>query len=114
MDAHPIRTLTGWLVAWKLFLLLIMLVSPGPGYDTSTTFLLDGWNNSGESSSVLKSLLSSAVQKLSRWDSIYFLQVSQRGYRYEQEWASSYGYTTLLSFVLPGLFFAFPLPLERI
>lgn len=82
MNAHPVRTLTLWFWSWKLLLLLIVLVSPGPGYDTSTSILAP----------ISRLQLPSSLLKFVRWDSIYFVNIAQRGYLYEQEWAFGYGY----------------------
>lgn len=81
MNNRPARTLTLWFWSWKLLLLLIVLASPGPGYDTSTTILAP----------ISGSRLPSILLKLVRWDSIYYVNIAQRGYLYEQEWAFGYG-----------------------
>ncbi|EFR03832.1 GPI mannosyltransferase 2 [Nannizzia gypsea CBS 118893] len=101
---RPIYTLTKCFCLWKTVLLLIVLASPGPGYDTSTALLLspDG-GNAGErgAGSSVAWLISHIGHRLARWDSIYFLKLAQRGYFFEQEWAFGYGYTRFLSFLLP-------------
>ena len=63
---------------YKACILTIALLAPGVGYDTSTT-LLPGAN------------------KLVKWDAIYFVQKSQRGDTFEQEWAFGKGLSTILS-----------------
>lgn len=80
---HPLVTLTGAFVAWKTLLLLIAWSAPGDGYDTSTTLLSYG-------------------NKLVRWDAIYFVQMAQRGHKFEQEWAFGMGISTILSTISRG------------
>jgi hypothetical protein len=80
---HPLRTLTFVFVAWKAILLLIALVSPLPGYDTSTT-LLD-WQGAH-----------SLTAKFVRWDAIYFTQIAQSGRIHEQQWAWGVGFPAIL------------------
>jgi hypothetical protein len=78
VSSNPIIKLFGLFILWKSFLLLVTILSPGLGYDTSTT------------------LLGSAEQlatKLVRWDAIYYTKVAQRDYLFEQEWAFGWGYT---------------------
>ena len=77
-------TLLGCYTAWRALILLTATLSPGPGYDTSTDLVLPG---------------QPLLNKLVRWDAIYFTQIARRGYLFEQEWAFSWGFTRLLSFL---------------
>ncbi|OJD14462.1 hypothetical protein AJ78_05197 [Emergomyces pasteurianus Ep9510] len=106
--SHPLGSLTGIFVLWKLLLLLAIIASPGPGYDTSTTLL--------PSQNVTVPLLRvgvaggwwrSSLLKFVRWDAIYFVSIAQRGYLFEQEWAFGYGYTKFLS-ILASVFWRDP------
>ncbi|KAM5487568.1 ER membrane glycoprotein subunit of the GPI transamidase complex-like protein [Microsporum canis] len=100
---QPIYTLTKCFCLWKMILLLVVLASPGLGYDTSTALLLspEGEHVRHSAGSVAW-MISRVGYRLARWDSIYFLKLAQRGYVFEQEWAFGYGYTRFLSFLLPG------------
>ncbi|KAF7875084.1 hypothetical protein EAF04_002256 [Stromatinia cepivora] len=97
----PVRTLILCFTLWKISLLLIAASSPGPGYDTSTSLLLSSLQ------SIEKKKLPSGVQyligKLIRWDAIYFVHASNRGYVYEQEWAFGWGFTGMIKFSTIGL-----------
>ncbi|KAF2765019.1 mannosyltransferase [Teratosphaeria nubilosa] len=81
---------------WKLLILLAAVASPGPGYDTSTNI----WIADPASGS---KCIGYAVQRLTRWDGIYFATTSARGHLYEQEWAFSWllGRITSTIAVLP-------------
>lgn len=70
---------------WKILLFSIALMSPGPGYDTSTE-LLEGVGDSN--------LLS-----LVRWDAIYFVEAARNGYVFEQQWAFSWTLTRAMAFL---------------
>ncbi|KAI1944200.1 ER membrane glycoprotein subunit of the GPI transamidase complex-like protein [Ophidiomyces ophidiicola] len=89
---RPLWTLTCWFAAWKFLVLVLVLAGPGPGYDTSTTIL----------SPIPSSGLSAKLLNFVRWDSLYFVNIAQRGYLYEQEWAFGYGYTKLLAILSTG------------
>ncbi|PGH08492.1 hypothetical protein AJ79_05981 [Helicocarpus griseus UAMH5409] len=101
----PLSTLSVLFVLWKLLLLLVIVTSPGPGYDTSTTLLplTTGKNATGTllgdgANGSLKKwwsspLMPESLLKLVRWDAIYFVNIARRGYLFEQEWAFGYGYT---------------------
>ena len=100
---RPRLSLTIYFIAWKLILLLIALTSPGSGYDTSTTLLSESLDATGGSSSLLEAVVVKLSTKLVRWDAIYFTQIAQRGYLFEQEWAFGWGFTRLLAFVGRGM-----------
>ncbi|KAI1772215.1 glycosyltransferase family 76 protein [Hypoxylon cercidicola] len=88
---NPIPSLIGAFLAWKGFLLAIALGSSvGPAYDTSSTLLSPEILSSKESFFDLPT-------KLTRWDSIYLIQASRRGYLFEQEWAFGSGLPTVIS-----------------
>ncbi|KAI1410669.1 glycosyltransferase family 76 protein [Hypoxylon sp. FL1857] len=97
----PIRSLVGVFVTWKIVLLLITIgTGEGSAYDTSTTLLSPEIASSNESAF-------DVATKLTRWDSLYFIQASRRGYLFEQEWAFGAGLPTVISFlsqVLSGSF----------
>ena len=89
------------LLVWKLLLLCIAIVSPGAGYDTSTTLL--------QSDDKLANLTSKSGlgfplrwESLVRWDAIYFTQIARNGYIWEQEWAFGWGFTRLMALVSKG------------
>ncbi len=89
------------LLVWKLLLLCIAIVSPGAGYDTSTTLL--------QSDDKLANLTSTSGlvfplkwESLVRWDAIYFTQIAQNGYIWEQEWAFGWGFTRLIALISKG------------
>jgi hypothetical protein len=86
---RPLLTLTVIFVLWKAVLVLVVLASPGPGYDTSTT-LLD-WH--GEHS---------LLAKFVRWDAIYFTQITQWGRVHEQQWAWGIGHSAILTWSSRG------------
>lgn len=69
--------------AWKSLLLLVAVLSPGPGYDTSTQVLLQQYE------ALSGSWLELLVSKLTRWDAIYFTNSAARQHLFEQEWAFS-------------------------
>ncbi|TGJ85037.1 hypothetical protein E0Z10_g3747 [Xylaria hypoxylon] len=92
-DAHPLRSLTCIFLAWKIFLFAIALGSGvSPAYDTSSTLLSTTRATYHESAFDL-------ATRLTRWDAIYFVQASRRGYLFEQEWAFASGLPTVISFL---------------
>lgn len=85
----PLWTLTAVWLLWKIAILGIVLASPGPGYDTSTT-LLD-WQGDH-----------SLLAKFVRWDAIYFTQITQHGHVFEQSWAFGIGISSILDWTSRG------------
>ncbi|KAI7700229.1 hypothetical protein KC353_g16006 [Hortaea werneckii] len=81
---------------WKGLLLLVALLAPGQGYDTSTQITFDQ-DHSKDSSSWVSKAIEYAVLRLTRWDAIYFASSSWRGYLYEQEWAFSWVFSRISS-----------------
>lgn len=79
---HPKSALCILFVLYKSLLLCIAFSCPG-AFDTSTS--LSGWPDGG------------VLSKLISWDALWFTNVAQRGYRWEQDWAWGWGYTRLLS-----------------
>lgn len=88
----PPRPYLTWLLAffaaWKLLLVVVAYMSPGPGYDTSTRILFDQYNTRPHS--WLAGIVEDVTLRLTRWDAIYFSTSSERGHLYEQEWAFSW------------------------
>lgn len=68
---------------YKSLLDIIAFCAPGVGFDSST--LLSGFPQGGP------------LSRLVNWDAIWFTNLAQRGYKYEQDYAFGYGYTNLLS-----------------
>ncbi|KAI1322733.1 glycosyltransferase family 76 protein [Xylariaceae sp. FL0255] len=97
LDHHrPYRSLIRIFAVWKAFLFAIALGSGvGPAYDTSSTLLSTDRLTSHESTFDLAS-------KLTRWDAIYFIQSSRRGYLFEQEWAFAKGLPIVISMLAKG------------
>lgn len=91
---YPRTALTLYFIIWKAILLLIALISPGHGYDTSTDLTLDVEGSNREP----WYQGSRIIEKLTRWDAIYFTQVATSGYTYEQQWMAGWGFTKLLGF----------------
>jgi len=93
-----VRRLILIFAAWKIALLLLATLTPGPGYDTSSLILLDKSTNrhfNAQSSPVLGRL----PLRTFRWDALYFVNSAQRGYLYEQEWAFSWTYSYIINSV---------------
>ncbi|RKF72407.1 GPI mannosyltransferase 2 [Golovinomyces cichoracearum] len=84
-------------VCWKTILLIVAICSPGQGYDTSSSL------NNPEYHQELPFAVRYVGQKLTRWDAIYFVKISNRGYVYEQEWAFGWGMTRLIALCTAGL-----------
>lgn len=72
------------------------LCSPGPGYDTSSSLIEASL---GKELPVFLRLL---INKLKRWDAIYFVKTAERGYLFEQEWAFGWGFTRVVAFCTEG------------
>ncbi len=92
---RPIRSLILIFAAWKALLLLVALCTPGPGYDTSTVLALRG-------DAQLPGPLTHVINKLTRWDAIYYVKAATRGYRFEQEWAFGWGFTRFIALCTAG------------
>lgn len=94
---RPLESLTCIFLAWKAFLLSIAVGSGlSPAYDTSSTLLSTHQATFHESAFDL-------ATRLTRWDAIYFIRASQRGYLFEQEWAFASGLPTVISFLAKGM-----------
>jgi phosphatidylinositol glycan class V len=114
VEKYPRILLVLLFSAWKILLLAITLFSPGPDYDTSTQLLFNGhgtWNYAtvpqvlGQIQSAGSPLsIERLVERLTRWDAIYFVPVAERGYVHEQEWAFGWGFTRLLSLLSKSMF----------
>lgn len=95
---RPIRSLVVLCVAWKLLLLLIAVLSPGTGYDTSASL----FSQSAAEARKLPLAVQYILGKLIRWDAIYFVKTAGRGYVFEQEWAFGWGFSRLISLCAAG------------
>jgi hypothetical protein len=95
---NPIRSLTLAFWSWKVLLYIVVAACPGSGYDTSTSLI----SYAADQSIVAQSNSLSGPLKFARWDSIYFLDIAEKGYLFEQEWAFGWGYTKLLSIFVSG------------
>lgn len=86
--SHPVQTLAVAFLGWKALLLAIAAgTRVGSTYDTSTTLMLAGLNQSQPA----------LLTRLTSWDAIYFVQIARRGYLFEQEWAFGYGLPAIIS-----------------
>ncbi|KAJ9639629.1 ER membrane glycoprotein subunit of the GPI transamidase complex-like protein [Knufia peltigerae] len=100
--SHPVATLSALFLAWKSLLLLIILTSPGLGYDTSSSLLLSvGGKNENENAitgylSGTPNQIESPWLKFVRWDAIYFTQMAEHGHVFEQEWAFGIGISSTI------------------
>ena len=105
--ARPFFSLLLIFSAWKTLLFLVAVLTPGLGYDTSTDLLFhhadarlaarlsaDDWWSHG---------LGHILNRLVRWDAIYFASVAHRGYRHEQEWAFGWGFSSLISIITKSM-----------
>jgi len=116
----PVLSLTLIFLAWRTTLFAVALLSPGPGYDTSTSLLFDAMENfhglgaQTTSESWAASLAERLARKLVRWDAIYFATVSHRGYLYEQEYAFGMGLTSVVSFLTSRTHFSPYLSIHRL
>lgn len=103
---RPVTVLTVAFGFWKFLLMILVVLSPGPGYDTSATLLDVLAVDKGtpvSSYPVLENTGLRPLLKLVRWDAIYFLSSARRGYVFEQEWAFSYVHGRLI-YALSGVF----------
>ncbi|RAL17107.1 DUF409 domain protein [Aspergillus homomorphus CBS 101889] len=97
---HPYQSLLVIFTLWKGLLFLIVILTPGAGYDTSTTLIQ--WNGNA-TKTPMPVFLETVSLKLTRWDAIYFTKAANRGYDFEQEWAFSYGLSRLIHVLGDGL-----------
>lgn len=97
---NPIRSLVTLFVAWKALLLLVAACSPGLGYDTSASLFYAEPDHGKQLPLALRHI----VGKLTRWDAIYFVKTSRRGYLFEQEWAFGWGFTRLIALCTSGMY----------
>jgi GPI mannosyltransferase 2 len=91
-NESPFKSLVCVFLAWKAYLFAVAIGSGvGPAYDTSSTLLSHDRATPHESAFDLPT-------RLTRWDAIYYIQASRRGYLFEQEWAFASGLPTVISF----------------
>lgn len=94
LPKHGKRTLVVTFGFWKLFLLVAAALSPGVGYDTSTSLLLDASTTDAVSARFL--------DRLVRWDAFYFVPLADYGYIYEQQYAFGWGLSKLIAVLASG------------
>lgn len=113
-------SLVALFIVWKAFLLAIVSLSPWPGYDSSSVHLLvesckdiathgaplagndDCIGQIGhQQTSTHLSQWSRWLLRFFRWDVVYFTDLAQNGYRYEQQWAFTWGF--MLRHVTKGM-----------
>lgn len=98
--SHPIATLSALFLAWKSLLLLIVLTSPGLGYDTSSSLLAIGeYETATRNLSGTPKQIENPWLKFVRWDAIYFTQMAEHGHVFEQEWAFGIGLSSTVSWI---------------
>ncbi|KAI5283907.1 ER membrane glycoprotein subunit of the GPI transamidase complex-like protein [Ascosphaera aggregata] len=101
-----IRIISYCFFLYKGLLFLIALLTPGVGYDTSTSLLSDDGffkpppqYGEGGRGFLWSEGFSISPLKFARWDAIYFLEAARRGgYVFEQEWAFSRVFSYLIGF----------------
>ena len=100
---RPYRSLLLIFVSWKALLLLLVVSSPGPAYDTSTALLALGRNAANtDRHGLLTPVLGLLATNLTRWDAIYFTEIARRGCLFEQEWAFNLGFASLIRTFVDG------------
>ena len=90
-----IASLTSAFIVWRSCLLVSALLSPGIGYDTSSSLLVASSNLSLVEET--PSGLESPILKSTRWDAIYYTSLATQGHVYEQEWAFGIGLSSVIS-----------------
>jgi GPI mannosyltransferase 2 len=88
---HPVYVLALACSLWKVILFVIVIASPGVGYDTSTSLLEFEVGDSTNRHRLPQNLF-----KLVRWDAIYYTHIAHDGHVYEQEWAFGNGASTVM------------------
>lgn len=108
MFSHPLlsdpsrKLLLALFVFWKVLLLTIVYLNPdgATGYDSSTQLLFQLLQSTGKDPISPTGVSSSRiVSALTRWDAVYFTSAAYRGYVHEQEWAFSWGLTSVLRYI---------------
>ncbi len=101
--SQGVRLLLVLFCFWKIILLTIVALAPGPGYDTSSTLLVDSRTQDISTASVGEvSTTLAPVVKFIRWDAIYFSQIARRGYVFEQEQAFAPGFPSAVDLIQRG------------
>jgi Mannosyltransferase (PIG-V) len=101
---HGLRRLLVLFCIWKFVLFSIVASAPGPGYDTSSTLLADIASPATSTAKVQECPTDfHRVLNFVRWDAIYFSQIAQRGYLFEQEWAFGAGFPILVGLLQRGM-----------
>lgn len=91
----PLRDLSILFVAWKILIALVVVLSPGIGYDTSSNLLVSQSLQAPTIQSV-PPRIGHKLLKFVRWDAIYYTEIARNGHVFEQEWAFGKGLSTVL------------------
>ncbi|KAL2866583.1 DUF409 domain protein [Aspergillus lucknowensis] len=101
---RPLRSLSIGFWLWKALLFVTIISCPGLGYDTSSSLLQGDRSVDVISSAETKHVFLSVPLKFVRWDSIYFIHIAKNGYLFEQEWAFSSAYGSLVKLLSTSIF----------
>lgn len=79
-------------------IIFIVLISPGVGYDTSTS-LLSPERIGQDVVFDTPRFMHDPWMKFVRWDAIYYTHMAEQGHIFEQEWAFGIGLSSTISWI---------------